>query len=264
MFSSRFGEKPAYSTGELTGELRRRTDGGGDGPRSGGQSKALILILVLLAVFVGLGAAGNYFVLDRLRAADEVRAVVAERDRLLSADAEAYDKALAALDFKAAMEPRQLGRSGGLAASQETMGKTAEVVARYRALSDERFAAFRDRIVKLKMRAEHRRDLLTDYDRQLRAEAPLLKAYWDHQEGVVEEARAALDVLARNRGAWRAQGSMMLFYNERVLATYNQHILAMRRHAYEFDFARARLRGEPAPVPPVQSIPLESIPPLPR
>lgn len=264
MFSSRYGEKPTYSSGELSGELRRRPEGGdghgGDGSRGGGQSRALILILVLLAVFVGLGAAGNYFVLDRMRAADQVRAATEERDRLLKADGEAFDKALVELDFRAAMEPRQLGRAGGLAQSQATLARMAEVIARHRELSDTRAAAFRDKVVKLKMREEHRREFLTAYDGKMRAEAPLMTAYWDHQEGVVEEARAALDVLARSRGTWKAEGSMMLFYNERVLATYNTHITAMRRHAHEYDFTRARLRGEPAPVPPVQAIPLQPLP----
>jgi len=263
MFSSRYGEKPTYSSGELSGELRRPPEGGdgrGSGGKGGGQGKALVLILVLLAVVVGLGAAGNYFVLDRMRAGEQVRAAAEERDRLLKADGEAYDKALEALDFKAAMEPRQLGKRGGLEESRETLGKTAEVVARYRALSDERFATFRARIAALKIREEHRREFLAEYDGKMRAEAPLLASYWDHQEGVIEEARAALDVLARNRGTWQADGTMMLFYNERVLASYNTHIMAMRRHAWEFDFVRARLRGQPAPARPVYAEPIRPIP----
>lgn len=194
--------------------------------RGGGLTQTL-LVLAGVAVLLVAGGFG-YKIIHEHEAARAAFIDLGESFEATSkADAKAFDKKLAIIGLKGAVQVEALGRPGGIARARTALAQSIETCATFRALLVQRNAELRAKLRTLPVDDAERARITANMDKAFQAQDADVAAFWEANDASLKEVGSMLDDLQRAQGHWRPQGGMAAFSRQSDLEAYNRHVMAL-------------------------------------
>jgi hypothetical protein len=135
--------------------------------------------------------------------------------------------------FDGLLKPHNLGSDPGMKHSRALVERTRALVTRYQALNEQRVEEVKRTIHASGLNAAEQ----ASFDRGLAGHSEY-RQVWALEFKIVDECQQLVEGLAHAHGRWLADGDMMRFADGDDLASYNQHIRAIKALAAEEDAMR--------------------------
>lgn len=160
------------------------------------------------------------------------------------ADRSNYHRELAAIGLSQSLSPAGLASDPGLRHTQATILQARQIVAKYRALNDQRIADARKAVeassISLSMKAGFNEGL----DKALAQRGDVREHIWDLESKILDEYAALANDLAHARGHWARHGGALAFADGHDLTAFNVHIAKIKLMSQEERDAQAQVLNQ--------------------
>jgi hypothetical protein len=174
-----------------------------------------------------VGAAGNEIRVTGVGDVGATQALIKQLVNTVANDHQAYQTELNGLGVQDALKPSILAQEN-LSEAGTRLTQAEAVVAKYRALNDQRLTDFRGAVAASTMTPAAKATFLQSLDASAARDTGRRHQIWDSEAKVVADCADVVQLLGRSRSAWVYQNGNLVFSNPATLATYNNKIVEIQ------------------------------------
>jgi hypothetical protein len=158
----------------------------------------------------------------------EIERFVKEFMNQMTSQRNDYLLELEAIGWNSILDPQRIRVDKGLIESRVTVRKATNIVAKYQERTNVLLHNTREKIGTLNISAPSKRESLSGFDRGMEKAKLQIDSMWALEGKVVAEFENIINLLSERNGAWVAQGSQILFYNDSDLNKFNSYIASIQ------------------------------------